>query len=153
MLWYRRHTRLLVGNPSHLSESGYQGVGPHLEALVVGAGRSYHLAEDALFRRDRQHALQAVAEIRDLLYEAIQHAHRGDHLHFGHYGVHSAAAAPNTSVSSTSVPSTSAPATSGSWTSVTPPHATPYISPDSLYIHPTQHTGIPYVADSDWTPP
>ncbi|KAL7233872.1 hypothetical protein ACSBR1_017473 [Camellia fascicularis] len=114
MLWYRRHTRLLVGNPSHLSESGYQGVGPSLEAL---------------------------------------HAHRGDRLHFGHYGVHSAAAAPDTSVLSTSVPSTSSPAISGPWTSVTPPHAIPYISLDSLHIHPTQHTGIHYVADPDWTPP
>ncbi|KAL7181111.1 hypothetical protein ACSBR1_040051 [Camellia fascicularis] len=123
MLWYRRHTRLLVGNPSHLSESGYQGVGPSLEAL-------------------------AVAEIRDLLYEAIQHAHRGDRLHFGYYGVHSAAAAPDTSVSSTS-----APTTSGPWTLVTPPHTTPYISPDSLHVHPIQHTDIPDVADPDWTPP
>ena len=34
MLWYRRHTHLLVGNPSHVSESGYQGVGPYLESLV-----------------------------------------------------------------------------------------------------------------------
>ncbi|XP_028061205.1 serine/threonine-protein phosphatase 7 long form homolog [Camellia sinensis] len=34
ILWYRRHTHLLVGNPSHLSEFGYQGVGPSLEALV-----------------------------------------------------------------------------------------------------------------------
>ncbi|KAL7191374.1 hypothetical protein ACSBR2_023447 [Camellia fascicularis] len=71
MLWYRRHTHLLVGNPSHLSESGYQGLGPSLEALVVRAGRSYHLAEDALFRRDGQHAMQALAEIRELLYEGI----------------------------------------------------------------------------------
>ncbi|GMP61582.1 hypothetical protein CsSME_00023985 [Camellia sinensis var. sinensis] len=152
MLWYRQYTRLLVGNPSHLSESGYQGVGPSLKALVVRAGRSYHLAEDPLFRHNGQHALQAIAEIRDLLYEAIQHAHRGDRLHFGHYGVHSAAAAPDTSVSFTSVPSTLALATSGPWTSVTPPHATIYISPDSLHVHPTQHTGIPYVADPDWTP-
>ncbi|GMP89353.1 hypothetical protein CsSME_00040973 [Camellia sinensis var. sinensis] len=153
IVWYRRHTRLLVGNPSHLSESRYQGVGPYLETLVVGAGKSYHLAKDALFRRDGQHALQAVAKIRDLLYESIQHAHWGDRLHFGYYSVHSVAAAPDTSVPSTSVPSTSAPAISTPWTSVTPPHATPYISPDSLHIHPTQHTGIPYVADPDWTPP
>ncbi|GMP37727.1 hypothetical protein CsSME_00009293 [Camellia sinensis var. sinensis] len=136
-----------------LSEFRYQGVGPSLEALVVGAGRSYHLAENALFRRDGQHALQAIVEIRDLLYKAIQHAHQGDRLHFGHYDVHSAAAAPNTSVPSTSVPSTSAPATSGPWTSVTPPHATTYISPNSLHVYPTQHTGIPYVANPDWTLP
>ncbi|KAL7199655.1 hypothetical protein ACSBR2_021865 [Camellia fascicularis] len=144
MLWYRRHTRLLVGNPSHLSEFGYQGVGPSLEAFVVRAGRSYHLAKDTLLRRDGQHALQAIGEIRDLLYEAIQHAHQRDRLHFGHYGVQSVAAAPDTSV-----PSTSVPATSGPWTSVTPPHATLYISPNSLHVHPTQHTRIPYVADPD----
>ncbi|KAI8012763.1 Gelation factor [Camellia lanceoleosa] len=148
----RRHTRLLVDNPSHLSESGYQGVGPSLETFVVGVWRSYHLAEDAFFRRDEQHALQALAEIRDLLYEAIQYAHQGDRLHFGHYDVHSAAAAPDTLMPSTSMPSTSALATSRPWTSVTPPHATPYMSPDSLHVHPTQHTGIPYVADPDWTP-
>ncbi|CAL5430909.1 unnamed protein product [Camellia sinensis] len=157
MVWYRRHTRLLVGNPSHLSQSGYQGVGPSLKALVniivVGVERSYHLAEDALLRRNGQHALQAIAEIRDLLYEVIQHAYRGDCLHFGHYSVHSAIATPDTSMSSTSVPSTSASATSGPCTSVTPPHAIPYISPDSLHVHPTQHTGISYVADLDWTPP
>ncbi|KAL7207124.1 hypothetical protein ACSBR2_019755 [Camellia fascicularis] len=109
---------------------------------VIQAGRSYHLAEDALLRHDGQYALQAVGEIRDLLYEAIQHAHPGDHLHFGHYGVQSAAAAPDTSV-----PSTLAPATSGPSTSVTPPHATPYISPDSLHVHPTLHTRRPYVVD------
>ncbi|KAL7176320.1 hypothetical protein ACSBR2_029795 [Camellia fascicularis] len=147
MLWYRRHTHLLVGNPSHLSESGYQGVGPFLEALVVRAGRSYHLAEGALFRRDGQRAMQALAEIRELLYEGIQHAHRVDRLHFGHYGVHSAAAALDTSITSTSVPSTSAPATAGPWTSVTPPHDTSYISSDSPHVHPTQY------ADPDWTPP
>ncbi|CAL5430907.1 unnamed protein product [Camellia sinensis] len=146
-------SEFLVGNSSHLSQSEYQGVGPSLEAFVVGVWRSYHLAEDALLRRDEQYALQALAEIRDLLYEAIRHAHQGDCLHFGHYGVHNAAATPDTSVSSTSVPSTSASSTSGPWTSVTPPHVTPYISPDSLHIHSTQHTGIPYVADPDWTPP
>ncbi|KAL7180690.1 hypothetical protein ACSBR1_043806 [Camellia fascicularis] len=147
MLWYRRHTHLLVGNSSHLSEAGYQGVGPSLEALLVRAGRSYHLAEDALFRRDGQLSLQALAEIRELLYEGIQHAHQVDRLHFGDYGVHNAAAAPDTSISSTLVPPTSAPATAGPWTSVTPPHDTPYISPDSPHVHPTQH------ADLDWTPP
>ncbi|XP_028069883.1 uncharacterized protein LOC114272394 [Camellia sinensis] len=136
MLWYRQHTHLLVGNPSHVSEFGYQGVGPYLEALVAGAGRSYHLAKDAHFRRNGQHALQAVTEIRELLYQAFQVAHRGDRLHYGHYGVHSSAAAPDTSASSTSTPTTSAPSTS-----VTPPNTTPYIS------------GIPYVLDPDWTPP
>ncbi|KAL7235321.1 hypothetical protein ACSBR1_018759 [Camellia fascicularis] len=114
---------------------------------VVLVGRSYHLAEDVLFRRDGQLGLQVLAEIRELLYKGIQHAHRVDRLHFGDYGVHSAASAPDTSVSSTSVPSTSAPATTGPWTSVTPPHDTPYISPDSLHVHPTEH------ADPDWTPP
>ncbi|KAL7166876.1 hypothetical protein ACSBR2_037526 [Camellia fascicularis] len=147
MLWYRRHTHLLVGNPSHLSAAGYQGVGPSLEALVVRVGRSYHLAEDAIFRRDGQLGLQALAEIRELLYEGIQHAHRVDRLHFGDYGLHSAAAAPDTSGPSTSVPPTSAPPIAGPSTSVTPPHYTPYISPDSPYVHPTQHV------DPDWTPP
>ncbi|KAL7174336.1 hypothetical protein ACSBR2_033574 [Camellia fascicularis] len=112
MLWYRQHTHLLVGNLSHLSEAGYQGVGPSLEALVT-----------------------------------IIHAHRVDHLHFGDYGVHSAATAPDTSVPSTSVPPTSAPPTAGPWISVTPPHYTPYISPDSPHVHLIQH------ADPDWTPP
>ncbi|XP_028114200.1 serine/threonine-protein phosphatase 7 long form homolog [Camellia sinensis] len=149
MLWYRRHTHLLVGNPSHLSEAGYQRVGPSLEALVVRAGRSYHLAEDAIFRRDGQLGLQALVEIRELLYEGIQHAHRVDRLHFGDYGVHSAAAAPDTSVPSTSVPSSSAPATAGPSTSVTPPHDTPYISPYSPHVHLTQHAD----PDPDWSPP
>ncbi|CAL5331683.1 unnamed protein product [Camellia sinensis] len=134
-------TTYFVGDPNHVSESGYQGVGPYLEALVAGAGRSYHLAEDAHFKRDGHHALQAVAEIRELLYQAFQVAHRGDRLHYGHYGVHSSAAAPNTSAPSMSAPSTSAPATSAPSTSVTPPHTTPYIF------------GIPYVPDPDWTPP
>ncbi|CAL5400024.1 unnamed protein product [Camellia sinensis] len=120
---------------------------------VAGAGRSFHLAEDAHLRRDGQHALQAVAEIRELLYQAFQLAHRGDRLHYGHYGVHTSAAAPDTSAPSTSAPSTSAPATSAPSTSVTPPHTTPYISADSLDVLPTQHTGIPYVPDPDWTPP
>ncbi|KAL7234928.1 hypothetical protein ACSBR1_018405 [Camellia fascicularis] len=153
MLWYRRHTHLLVENPSHVSESGYQGVGPYLEALVAGVGRPFHLAEDAHLRRDGQHALQAVAEIRELLYQAFQLAHREDRLHYGHYGVHTSAAAPDTSAPSTSAPSTSAPATSAPSTSVTPPHTTPYISADSLDVLPTQYTGIPYVPDPDWTPP
>ncbi|KAL7231061.1 hypothetical protein ACSBR2_009355 [Camellia fascicularis] len=147
MLWYRLHTHLLVGNPSHLSEAEYQAVEPSLEALVVRVGRSYHLAKDALFRRDGQLGLQALAEIRELLYEGIQNAHRVDCLHFGDYGVHSAAAVPDTSVSSTSVPPTSAPATAGPWTLVTPPHDTLYISPYYPHVHPTQH------ADPDWTPP
>lgn len=108
---------------------------------VAGARRPYHLVEDAYFRRDGQHALQAVVEIRELLYQAFQVAHRGDRLHYGHYGVHSSAAAPDTSTPSTSAPSTSAPATSAPLTSVTPPHTTPYIS------------SILYVPDPDWTPP
>ncbi|CAL5383038.1 unnamed protein product [Camellia sinensis] len=141
MLWNRRHTHRLVRDPNHVSESGYQGVGPYLEALVAGVGRSYHLDEDAHFRRDGHHALQAVAEIRELLYQAFQVAHRGDRLHYDHYGVHSSAAAPDTLAPSTSAPSTSAPATSAPSTSVTPPHTTPYIF------------GIPYVPDPDWTPP
>ena len=115
---------------------------------VAGAGRSYHLAEDAHFRRDGQHALQAVAEIRELLYQAFQLAHRGDRLHFGHYGVHTSAAAPDTSALSTSAPATSAPSTS-----VTPPHTTTYISAAYLDVLPTQHTGIPNMPDPGWTPP
>ncbi|KAL7185127.1 hypothetical protein ACSBR2_027125 [Camellia fascicularis] len=114
---------------------------------VVRVGRSYHLAEDAIFKHDGQLGLQALAEIRELLYKGIQHAHRVDRLHFGDYGVHSAAVALDTSVPSTSVPPTSAPPTASPWTSVTPPHYTPYISPDSPHVHPTQH------ADPDWTSP
>ncbi|XP_028071452.1 protein NRT1/ PTR FAMILY 8.3-like [Camellia sinensis] len=75
------------------------GVGEDLEAfvhLVAGAGRSFHLAEDAHLRRDGQHALQAVVEIRELLYQAFQVAHREDRLYYGHYGVHTSAAALDT---------------------------------------------------------
>ena len=75
---------------------------------VAGAGRSFHLAEDAHLRRDAQHALEAIAEIRELLYQAFQFAHRGDRLHYGHYGVHTSAAAPSTSAPSTSAAATSA---------------------------------------------
>ena len=120
-----------------------------MSVQVAGAGRVFHLADDAHLRRDGQHALHVVAEIRELLYQAFQVAHRGDHLHFGHYGVHTSAAAPDTSAPSTSAPSTSAPSTLPS----TPPHTTPYISADSLDVLLTQHTGIPYVPDLDWTPP
>ncbi|CAL5415078.1 unnamed protein product [Camellia sinensis] len=107
------------------------------------------MAEDAIFRCDGQLGLQALVEIRELLYEGIQHAHRVDRLHFGDYGVHSAAAAPDTSVPSTSVPPSSAPATAGPSTSVTPPHDTPYISPYSPHVHLTQHAD----PDPDWSPP
>ncbi|CAL5355423.1 unnamed protein product [Camellia sinensis] len=95
--------------------------------------------------------MQALVEIRELLYEGIQHAHRVDRLHFGDYGVHSAAAAPDTSVPSTSVPPSSAPATAGPSTSVTPPHDTPYISPYSPHVHLTQHADPD--PDPDWSPP
>ncbi|THF99711.1 hypothetical protein TEA_001113 [Camellia sinensis var. sinensis] len=152
------HTPIDCGFMEHLPEEVPLLIYPHRAYSiwahpVVRVGRSYHLAEDALLRRDGQHALQAIGEIRDLLYEAVQHAHRGDRLHFGHYGVQGVTVALDTSVPSTSVPSTSAPATSGPSTSVTLPHATPLISPDSLHVHPIQHIRRPYVADPDWTPP
>ncbi|KAL7174507.1 hypothetical protein ACSBR2_033706 [Camellia fascicularis] len=34
MLWFRRHTRLVLSNPSDIDAFGYQGVGGSLEGLV-----------------------------------------------------------------------------------------------------------------------
>ncbi|KAI8021447.1 hypothetical protein LOK49_LG03G00523, partial [Camellia lanceoleosa] len=86
MLWFRRHTCLVLSNPSDIAAFGYQGVGGSLEGLVRRVVRAYHMADAAHITRDGREGLDAIAEIRELLYDGLQQAHRRDRLDFGHFG-------------------------------------------------------------------
>ncbi|KAL7209144.1 hypothetical protein ACSBR1_030815 [Camellia fascicularis] len=57
MLWFHRHTRLVLSNPSNIAAFEYQGVRGSLEGLVRGVARAYHLADAAHITRDGREAL------------------------------------------------------------------------------------------------
>ncbi|KAL7217478.1 hypothetical protein ACSBR2_010850 [Camellia fascicularis] len=78
ILWFRRHTRLVLSNPSDITAFGYQGIGGSLKGLVRRVARAYHLADLAHITRDGSDALDAIVEIRELLYDGLQQAHRRD---------------------------------------------------------------------------
>ncbi|KAL7174837.1 hypothetical protein ACSBR1_017827 [Camellia fascicularis] len=82
MLWFHRHTRLVFSNPNDIVAFGYQGVGGSLEGLVRRVARAYHMADAAHITRDGREALDAIAKIRELLYDGLQQAHRRDRLDF-----------------------------------------------------------------------
>ncbi|CAL5361863.1 unnamed protein product [Camellia sinensis] len=120
MLWFRRHTRLVLSNPSNIAAFGYQGVGASLEGLVRRVARAYHMANAAHITRDTREKSDAIAEIRELLYDGLQQAHRRDRLDFGHFGEDPYM---GVDITVTSMPHPNMPSTEPS-TSMPPPHPT-----------------------------
>ncbi|CAL5346748.1 unnamed protein product [Camellia sinensis] len=125
MLWFRRHTRLVLSNPSDIAAFGYQGVGDSLEGLVRRVARAYHMADAAHITRDAREKSDAIVEIRELLYDGLQQAHRRDRLDFGHFGEdpYMGVDIIVTSMPHPNMPSTE-PSTSMPSTSMPPPHRT-----------------------------
>ncbi|KAI7979648.1 hypothetical protein LOK49_Contig285G00002, partial [Camellia lanceoleosa] len=120
MLWFRRHTRLVLSNPSDIAPFGYQGVGGSLEGLVRRVARAYHMADAAHNTRDAREKSDVIAEMRELLYDGLQQAHRRDRLDFGHFGEDPYM---GVDITGTSMPHPNMPSSEPS-TSMPPPHPT-----------------------------
>ncbi|XP_028075511.1 uncharacterized protein LOC114277765 [Camellia sinensis] len=120
MLWFHRHTRLVLSNPSDIAAFGYQGVGGSLEGLVHRVARAYHMADAAHITCDGREGLDAIAEIQELLYDGLQQPHPRDRLDFGHFGEDPYM---GVDITSTSMPHPNMPSTEP-LTSMPPPHPT-----------------------------
>ncbi|GMP76775.1 hypothetical protein CsSME_00033310 [Camellia sinensis var. sinensis] len=71
--WAKKYqTFIVLSNPSDIAAFGYQGVGGSLEGLVRRVARAYHMADAAHITRDDREGLDAIAEIRELLYDGLQ---------------------------------------------------------------------------------
>ncbi|XP_028115994.1 uncharacterized protein LOC114313781 [Camellia sinensis] len=136
MLWFRRHTRIVLSNPSDIAAFGYQGIGGSLEGLVRRVARAYHMADAAHITRDGREGLDAIAEIRELLYDGLQQAHRRDRLDFGHFGEDPYI---GVDITVTSMPHPNMPSTEPS-TSMPPPHPTSRHAHQSDYFN-MEHFG------------
>ncbi|KAL7233358.1 hypothetical protein ACSBR1_017058 [Camellia fascicularis] len=134
MLWFRRHTRLVLSNPSDIAALGYQGVRGSLEVCRVA--RAFHLADAAYIIRDGREALDAIVDIRELLYDGLQQAHRRDRLDFGHIGEDPCM---GVDIIPTSVAHTNMPSTEPS-TSMPRPHPTLRHAHQSDHFH-VEHFG------------
>ncbi|KAL7189434.1 hypothetical protein ACSBR1_039139 [Camellia fascicularis] len=121
ILWFRHHTRLVLSNPSDIAAFGYQGIGASLEGLIHRVARAYHLVDSTHITRDGTDTLDAIAEIRELLYDGLQQAHRRDRLDFGYFGDDLSMAVD---IAATSVPHMNMPSSETS-TSMPPLHPTP----------------------------
>ncbi|KAL7200047.1 hypothetical protein ACSBR2_022202 [Camellia fascicularis] len=119
ILWFRRHTHLVLSNPNDIAAFGYQGIGGSLEGLVCRVARAYHLADSAHIICDGTDALDAIAEIRELLHDGLQQAHRRDRLDFEHFSEDPSMAVD---ITATLVPHMNMPS---SEPSVPPLHPTP----------------------------
>lgn len=85
MQWYRRQTRVLIGNPSHRAVSGYQGTGGVIEVLTQRVADDYNLADTAekALRATTTlcpEALHALSSIRDRCYEVLCQVHQQHRL-------------------------------------------------------------------------
>ncbi|XP_028079460.1 uncharacterized protein LOC114281219 [Camellia sinensis] len=118
-----------------------QGVGGSLEGLVRRVARAYHMADAAHITRDGREGLDAIAEIRELLYDGLQQAHRRDRLDFGHFGEdpYMGVDITVTSMPHPNMPSIK-PSTSMPSTSMPPPHPTARHAHQSDYFN-MEHFG------------
>lgn len=80
MIWYRRITRLLIGNPANRTESGYQGVGGIIELMAQSLQRIYYRCVDALDQGDEGSKPDVLKEILDTCAHALQGAHEDRRL-------------------------------------------------------------------------
>ncbi|KAG8386002.1 hypothetical protein BUALT_Bualt03G0103700 [Buddleja alternifolia] len=78
MIWYRRITRLLIGNPATRPNTGYQGVGGAMEAMAQSLQKIYHRATDAMQEGYEVSGEDILREIQDICAYSLRAA-REDH--------------------------------------------------------------------------
>ncbi|XP_012848924.1 PREDICTED: serine/threonine-protein phosphatase 7 long form homolog isoform X1 [Erythranthe guttata] len=80
MVWYRRITRLLIGNPATRPNTGYQGVGGAMEAMAQSLQKIYHRASDALHEGYDVSGEDALREIQEICGYSLRAAHEDHRL-------------------------------------------------------------------------
>ncbi|CAI9088580.1 OLC1v1022948C1 [Oldenlandia corymbosa var. corymbosa] len=80
MIWYRRITRLLIGNPANRTDNGYQGVGGIIELMAQSLQRIYHRCIDAINQSDEGANSDTLREIQDICKNALRGAHEDRRL-------------------------------------------------------------------------
>ncbi|KAL3821144.1 hypothetical protein ACJIZ3_007049 [Penstemon smallii] len=80
MLWYRRITRLLIGNPVTRPNTGYQGVGGAVEAMAQSLQKIYHRATDAMHESYDVSGEDVLREIQDICAYSLRAAHEEHRL-------------------------------------------------------------------------
>ncbi|KAI3466406.1 hypothetical protein Pfo_023069 [Paulownia fortunei] len=80
MIWYRRITRLLIGNPATRPNTGYQGVGGAMEAMAQSLQKIYHRATDAMHQGSEISGEDVLREIQDICAYSLRAAHEAHRL-------------------------------------------------------------------------
>ncbi|GER45959.1 aminotransferase-like [Striga asiatica] len=80
MMWYRRITRLLIGNPAARPSNGYQGGGGAKEAMAQSLQKIYHLVSDALNQGCEISGEEVLRDILDVCTYSLRTAHEGHRL-------------------------------------------------------------------------
>lgn len=80
MIWYRRITRLLIGNPANRTDSGYQGVGGIIEIMAQSLQRIYYICCDTIDQGDEVSRPDVLKEIQDISSHALRGAHEDRRL-------------------------------------------------------------------------
>ncbi|XP_057506143.1 serine/threonine-protein phosphatase 7 long form homolog [Actinidia eriantha] len=66
MVWYRRITRTLVGNPAHRPTSGYVEIGSTIEIATRYIAAIHDRIDRAIYAYDRPESLQDMYDARDM---------------------------------------------------------------------------------------
>ncbi|GFS36484.1 hypothetical protein Acr_00g0046210 [Actinidia rufa] len=85
MVWYRRITRTLVGNPAHRPTSGYVEIGSTIEIATRYIAAIHDRIDRAIYAYDRPESLQDMYDARDMCSRSL-HALR-EHERIGQPGV------------------------------------------------------------------
>ncbi|XP_047982231.1 uncharacterized protein LOC125223231 isoform X2 [Salvia hispanica] len=80
MMWYRRITRLLIGNPATRPNTGYQGVGGAMEAMAQSLQKIYHRASDAIHEGYEVSGEYVLREIQEICAYSLRAAHEDHRL-------------------------------------------------------------------------
>lgn len=80
MMWYRRVTRLLIGNPATRPNTGYQGVGGAMEAMAQSLQKIYHRAADAIHEGYQVSGEDVLGEIQEICAYSLRAAHEDHRL-------------------------------------------------------------------------
>ncbi|KAL6543076.1 hypothetical protein OROHE_010596 [Orobanche hederae] len=85
MIWYRRITRLLIGNPATRPNNGYQGAGgAKEEKMAQSLQKIYHRATDAINQGCEISGEDVLREILDICTYSLRAAHEGHRLLTAH---------------------------------------------------------------------
>ncbi|KAK4491786.1 hypothetical protein RD792_002562 [Penstemon davidsonii] len=80
MIWYRRITRLLIGNPDTRPNAKNHGVGCAMEAMAKSLQKIYKRATDAINEGYEVSGEDILLEIQDICAYSLREAHEGHHL-------------------------------------------------------------------------